>query len=141
MTVLINRWYGGFYDMLQNPTGRDISEFWAAIFLPSFQPYALLGFIPVPSPASFLWIAVPYVVLAAITNYVTRLYALRWREAITEDYIPRWRNVAHEIEGASQRIQEDAQRWARIIESLGLAIFRAAMTLIAFIPILWTISG
>lgn len=141
MTVLINRWYGGFYDMLQNPSGHDISEFWAAIFLPSFQPYTLLGFIPVPSPASFLWIAIPYVFLATATNYVTRLYALRWREAITQDYIPRWRNVDHEIEGASQRIQEDAQRWARIIESLGLAIFRAIMTLIAFIPILWTISG
>lgn len=141
MTVLVNRWYGGFYDMLQNPAGRDISEFWNLIFAPIMQDQTFLGFITLPMPASFLWIAVPYVLLATLTNYVTRLYGLRWREAITSDYIPRWRAVQHEIEGASQRIQEDTNRFARIIESLGLQIVRSIMTLIAFLPILWSLSG
>ena len=65
---------------------------------------------------------------------------MRWREAITFNYIPRWRAVEHEIEGASQRIQEDCNRFARIVESLGLQIVRAVMTLIAFIPVLYGLS-
>ena len=59
---------------------------------------------------------------------------------MTFSYIPRWRAVDGEIEGASQRLQEDCNRWARIIESLGLQVVRAVMTLIAFIPILWGFS-
>lgn len=121
MTVLINSWYKGFYDLLQVAPSRDIAEFWSAIIV-------------------FFSIALPYVVLATITGYFTRLYALAWREAITFDYIPRWRNVREEIEGASQRIQEDTHRFARIVETLGLQIVRAVMTLIAFIPILATLS-
>ena len=59
---------------------------------------------------------------------------------MTFSYIPRWQIVEYEIEGASQRIQEDCNRWARIVESLGLQAIRAVMTLIAFIPILWGLS-
>ena len=78
--------------------------------------------------------------MAIFTGWFTRIYGLRWREAITFSYIPQWQAVEHEIEGASQRIQEDCNRWARIVESLGLQIIRALMTLIAFIPILWGLS-
>jgi len=53
---------------------------------------------------------------------------LRWREAITFNYIPQWQAVDQEFEGASQRIQEDCNRWARLIESLGLQVVRAVMT-------------
>lgn len=121
MTVLINSWYKGFYDILQEATKHPIDEFWGKII-------------------EFLWIAIPYVILATMTSYFTRLYALAWREAITFNYIPRWRNVLEDIEGASQRIQEDTFRFARIVESLGLQVVRAVMTLVAFLPILWTLS-
>lgn len=141
LTVLLNTWYGGFYNMLQTPAGHDISEFWDGIFGLSITWGNWLGFIPIPAPISFLGIAIPYVIIVTATNFVVRHYGFRWRQAITENYIPRWRNVRYEIEGASQRIQEDANRFARIVESLGLAIFRAVMTLIAFIPILWGLSS
>lgn len=140
-TVFVNSWYGSFYDMLQNPAGRDMSEFWFAIFGWNWERVDWLGFVPLAIPRSFFVIAIPYVILATLTSYITRLYAFRWRQAITEDYIPRWRKVEHEIEGASQRIQEDTQRFAAIVQGLGLAIVRATMTLIAFIPILWTLSA
>ena len=89
---------------------------------------------------SFIVIAFPYILLAIFTAWFTRIYGLRWREAITFDYVPRWRSVQQEIEGASQRIQEDCNRFARIVESLGLQIVRAVMTLIAFIPVLYGLS-
>jgi peptide/bleomycin uptake transporter len=141
MSVVVNGWYGRFYDMLQNPAGRDVKDFWDGIFGLQFDTGYFLGFIPVPTPMGFLAIAIPYVIIGTATNFLVRHYGFRWRQAITEDYIPRWRNVEHEIEGASQRIQEDANRFARIVESLGIQIFRAIMTLIAFIPILWTMSS
>ena len=78
--------------------------------------------------------------MAVATGWFTRIYGLRWRQAITFNYIPRWRNVKEDIEGASQRIQEDCNRFSRIVETLGLQVVRALMTLIAFIPVLWNLS-
>jgi peptide/bleomycin uptake transporter len=139
LTVAINTWYGGFYDLLQNADKySDVPESGISLFydkLISIKYFTQSGVEP-----SFLVIAMPYVILATFTGWFTRIYGLRWRESITFDYIPRWRNVEVEIEGASQRIQEDCNRFARIVESLGLQAVRAIMTLIAFLPVLWTLS-
>lgn len=140
LTVILNEWYRQFYDLLQDAAQRDISEFWAMLFGFTTVPHTFFGFLSLPMPNTFMWIAIPYVVIVTATNFVVRHYGFRWRQAITENYVPRWRTVQHEIEGASQRIQEDANRFARIVESLGLQAFRAIMTLIAFLPILWSLS-
>ena len=140
ITVAINTWYGGFYNLLQTSDEyKDNSAEGIALFYDKLisLSYWTNGFEGDPS---FTVLAFPYVILAVLTGWFTRVYGLRWREAITFDYIPRWRTVEEEIEGASQRIQEDCNRFARIIESLGLQIVRAIMTLIAFIPILYGLS-
>jgi len=140
MSVAINTWYGKFYDLLQNAKDyvdkpqEGITSLYEQLV--SLQ-YILTGFEGNPS---FAVIAFPYIALAIFTGWFTRIYGLRWREAITFNYIPQWQAVDQEIEGASQRIQEDCNRWARIIESLGLQVVRAVMTLIAFIPILYGFS-
>ena len=140
MTVAINTWYGRFYDLLQN-AGDYVDKPQEGIGLFFSQlislDYILNGF---EGDLSFVVIAFPYIFLAIFTGWFTRIYGLRWREAMTFNYIPKWQGVESEIEGASQRIQEDWNRFARIIESLGLQVIRALMTLIAFIPILWTLS-
>jgi peptide/bleomycin uptake transporter len=120
--VKINQWYKGFYDILQKPAENDISDFWDGILL-------------------FLKLAIPYVIIYTITNYFTRLYAFRWREAMTFAYMPYWKKVDAKVEGASQRIQEDCMNFAKIVESIGLQIVRALMLLIAFTPILWGLSS
>ena len=120
--VKINQWYKGFYDILQKATETDIAEFYDAIYL-------------------FMILAIPYVIIVTITNYFTRLWAFRWREAMTFSYMPYWKVVDSKVEGASQRIQEDAMNFAKIVESLGLQIVRSLMLLIAFIPILWGLSS
>ena len=141
MTVAINTWYGKFYDLLQN-AGDYVDKPQEGIQLFFSQlislEYILNGF---EGELSFVVIAFPYIFLAIFTGWFTRIYGLRWREAMTFNYIPKWQAVEKEIEGASQRIQEDCNRFARIIESLGLQVIRALMTLIAFIPILWTLSS
>jgi len=122
LTVKINAWYGGFYNILQKATEHEISEFWAEM-------------------VKFVYIAMPYVLIATATAYFTRIYAFRWREAMTFSYVEKWQHVDEEVEGASQRIQEDIYRFARIFESLGLQVIRAFLTLIAFLPILWELSS
>ena len=119
--VKINEWYKDFYDLLQKAPERKISEFYDGIFI-------------------FMKLAVPYVIIYTITNYFTRIWAFRWREAMTFSYMPYWKAVDAKVEGASQRIQEDAMHFAKIVESLGLQLVRALMLLIAFIPILWGLS-
>ena len=47
---------------------------------------------------------------------------------------------ARKIEGASQRVQEDTLKFARIMEGLGTGLLDSIMTLIAFMPILWGLS-
>ncbi|WP_136807726.1 putative transporter [Desulfosediminicola flagellatus] len=122
ITVKINTWYGGFYDILQKATEHSVDEFWTKII-------------------EFYYLAIPYVLIATVTAYFTRIYAFKWREAMTFSYIERWQKVDEEVEGASQRIQEDIYRFARIFENLGLQVVRAVMTLIAFLPILWGLSS
>ena len=122
LTVKINEWYGRFYNMLQKATEHQLQEFWQELLI-------------------FGYIAFPYVLIATLTSYFTRLYAFRWREAMTFSYVSQWQTVEEEVEGASQRIQEDIYRFARIVESLGLQVIRAILTLVAFMPILWGLSG
>jgi len=121
MSVLGNKWRRSFFDMFEQIEKHTLSEFWSSL-------------------GRFAWIILGYVFFAVLTGYLTRMYSLRWREAMTFAYVPRWREVREEIEGASQRIQEDTYRFAKIVESLGLQVANALMTLVAFVPILWSLS-
>ena len=121
LTVKMNEWYGGFYNILQKATEHKVEELWQQMLI-------------------FAQIAFPYVLIATVTAYFTRIYAFKWREAMTFSYVDKWQTVEEEVEGSSQRIQEDIYRFARIFESLGLQVIRAVMTLFAFLPILWGLS-
>lgn len=122
MSVLFNDWYGRFYNLFQPNLGGTIEQFW--------NEFGYFGKV-----------ASIYIVLAIWTNWFTRIYAFRWRKAITFGYISKWRDVKVEVEGASQRIQEDIFRFTRTVESLGLQVVRSMMTIIAFLPILWKLSS
>ena len=122
LSVQFNTWYGTFYDLLQKPPETaGLEKFYERLIF-------------------FLYLAIPYVTTYSFTNWFTRMWTFRWREAITFSYMPYWRKVDAKVEGASQRIQEDCRDFAAIVENIGLDIVRAIMTLIAFLPILWTLS-
>ena len=74
-----------------------------------------------------------------LTEFVTSHYIFRWRTAMNEYYVANWPRLRH-IEGASQRVQEDTQRFADTLERLGARLIDAFMTLLAFLPILWGLS-
>lgn len=124
LDVLINNWFGTFYDLVQkalaDPNSISVGEFYGAL-------------------AEFLIIAMCYVLIAVAIHFFTQHFVFRWRAAMNDYYTGIWPRV-RKIEGASQRIQEDTMRFASIMESLGTAFLDSIMTLIAFLPILWVLS-
>lgn len=125
VSVMLNEWYGTFYDLIQKALGEPNS-----ITLSHF--YGELAGVAV--------IIAVAVAVSVINSFFVSHYVFRWRTSMTEYYSSKWQQVRH-IEGASQRIQEDTMRFASIIEGLGVSLLRSVMTLIAFLPILWGLSG
>ena len=125
LDVMINEWFGTFYDLIQKALGTPNAVTPGDIYW---------------QIATFLQIALIYVFVAVIFRFFVSHYVFRWRTAINDYYMSRWKELRH-IEGASQRIQEDAKRFAQITESLGVNFLDSVMTLIAFLPLLWALSG
>ncbi|MSN95912.1 putative transporter [Campylobacter sp. FMV-PI01] len=121
INVAINNWYKDFYDIMQNVQKHTLDEFWSQIF-------------------RFLYLAMPYVIIHTITTFFTSHWSLKWREAMTFSYLNQWKKCEKDIEGSSQRMQEDIYNFAKIMQNLGLNVVKAFMTLVAFIPILWGLS-
>ena len=124
VNVMINEWFGGFYDLVQKALGQAEAV--------SLQEY--YGFI-----LTFGQIAGIYVIVAVVLSFYTKHWVFRWRNAMNDFYMSHWAKLRH-IEGASQRIQEDSRRFAAIVESLGASFLESVLTLVAFLPILWELS-
>jgi peptide/bleomycin uptake transporter len=125
LDVMINNWFGTFYNMVQQALAKP-----GAITQEQF-----FGQL-----ATFGGIAMVYIMTAVLTAFVTSHYVFRWRTAMNDYYVDHWQRLRH-IEGASQRIQEDTQKFASTVEGLGASLVQALMTLIAFLPILWGLSA
>jgi peptide/bleomycin uptake transporter len=125
LDVMINTWFGTFYNMVQQalakPNAVTQEQFFGQL-------------------ATFAGIALVYITTAVLTAFVTSHYVFRWRNAMNDFYVANWHRLRH-IEGASQRIQEDTQRFASTVEQLGASLIETMMTLIAFLPILWGLSA
>ncbi|MEP4033951.1 peptide antibiotic transporter SbmA [Roseibium polysiphoniae] len=124
LDVQINEWFGSFYDIVQ----KSLSEP-GSITFPEYMAEMM----------TFFRIAGIYIVIAVILDFFIKHFIFRWRTAMNNYYMGHWQVVRH-IEGASQRVQEDTMRFARIMEGLGVSFMRSIMTLIAFLPLLWTLS-
>lgn len=125
VSVMINEWYGGFYDLIQKALTKPQS-------ISVEQYYSQLSTVAI--------IIMTAVAVAVFNQFFVSHYVFRWRTAMNDYYTRNWQKVRH-IEGASQRIQEDTMRFASIVESLGVDFLRSVMTLIAFLPILWGLSS
>lgn len=136
LDLAFNYWYKDFYDLLQNATSYTEEEG----IRRGFASLISLDYLTQGGSPSFIVLAFPVVALYVVLQWLARLYAFTWRQALTFYYLPLWRHVDHEIEGASQRIQEDCSRFVRIVEDLGIKVVRALFLLIAFVPMLWSLS-
>lgn len=124
LDVKINEWFGEFYNLVQKALATP-----GAVTLDQFMAQL----------TTFGGIAGLYVLIAVLDDFFIKHYVFRWRTAMNDFYAAHWQLV-REIEGASQRVQEDTMRFARLMEGLGVSFMRSVMTLIAFLPILWVLS-
>ncbi|MEN3968199.1 peptide antibiotic transporter SbmA [Acinetobacter sp. BWR-L5] len=124
VSVVVNAWYNPFYDLIQEMLsngGGDVNQLYKGIL-------------------TFIYVAMVYVTFAVINLFFVSHYVFRWRTAMNDYYTSNWNKLRH-IEGASQRIQEDTMRFARTLEGLGVSLIEALMTLIAFLPVLFSLSS
>lgn len=125
LDVEINEWFGDFYNTIQQalaePNSITIGEYFALL-------------------ATFGKIAGIYIILSVFLDFFTKHFVFRWRTAMNNYYMSNWGKL-RQIEGASQRVQEDARLFAEIVESLGSFLLRNLLTLIAFFPILLELSA
>ncbi len=124
ISVWLNTWYGDFYDMIQaaltTPNSVTLGEF--------FQKMLTVAKVLMAT-----------IMVQVVFHYFTQHYVFRWRTAMNEYYMKHWEKLRH-VEGAAQRVQEDTMRFANIMEGLGSAFISSIMTLLAFLPLLWTLS-
>lgn len=122
--VALNYWRGPFFDDVQKGFNGPNNVTAAALF-GHLWVFGQIAFM-----ATFVFVA---------TRFFLSHYLFRWRSAMNHHYMSQWNRVRH-IEGASQRIQEDTMRFASITEDLGVSLVDSVMTLIAFLPILYSLS-
>ena len=124
VSVAINAWYGPFWDLIQGIVSKSVKA-------TEWDVYAQI--------ITFLGIALVAVTVYVLTNFFVSHWVFRWRTAMNDYYMSYWPKLRN-IEGASQRVQEDTMRFSKIMEDLGTSFIDSIMTLIAFMPILLAYS-
>src|SRR5690606_12279051 len=124
ISAWLNDWYGEFYNLVQTalttPNSVTLEQFLGEIL-------------------TVAYVLIPNITVLVLNAFFIAHYLFRWRRAMTFYYMSHWQRLRH-IEGASQRIQEDTQRFANIVEGLAVSFISSAMTLIVFLPLLWNLS-
>ena len=131
----INAFFGVFYDLLQQSAGEfasggfdegDESDAWRAEQRAKIWAQLL----------DFAVIVAPGVVVHPIAGYIRNRWVLAWRLALVHAYLSAWDTTVSPIEGASQRIHEDTQRFASGVQGCVATILDAVFTLAIFCPLL-----
>ena len=138
VSVAINNWRRPFFDLVQSllkpidgsEAAKVVGE--EALSSATTQLFDLIML--------FAEIAFLAIVIYVATKFLVSHFIFRWRTAMNEYYTSNWKQL-RDVEGASQRIQEDTMRFATIMEDLGVSLIEAVMTLFAFLPVLWALSA
>ena len=88
LDVLINNWFGTFYDLIQKSLEA---------------PHSVEGTAYFAQLVTFLSIAMVSITVAVLNAFVVSHYIFRWRTAMNDYYVAHWSRL-RTIEGASQRV-------------------------------------
>ena len=121
LDVKINEWFGRFYDDLQAALKGDITDA-SVIYHHMFDFASIAGIL---------------VLVAVGTSCFASFWCMWWRKSMASYYHEHWKGS---VEGASQRVQEDTLKLARILETLGVGLVEQLMKLLAFMPLLYVLS-
>ena len=155
----INTFYSEFYDTLQmagsialgsdsegsGSDGAYSADAGSGLFAPAAPPAP-------PSLADyrarvweqlydFAWIVAPLVWAAPAAKWLRSAWAFSWRMALMRAYLEAWDASKEPIEGASQRLHEDSQRFSNALQGCLATVLDAVFTLVVFTPILFDLSS
>lgn len=125
-----------------------VFSYWMNYFYDALQAYhvhdtIMLLFV-------FCGLAAFYIVIAVYRYYLSQLLGLRWRRWLTEQIIGRWlekrdyyymETFDKRTDNPDQRIQEDVGALVSNTISLIIGFIGSIATFIAFIYVLWKLSG
>jgi len=126
--VLLNNWNNDFYNALQN--------YKLELFLPLVGKFTLIAF--------------SYIVVAVYAMYLRQMLQIKWRIWMTNRYMDKWMKdrvyykmqiLTSDMDNPDQRISEDINQFVTLTLQLTLGGLKQVTTLIAFVVILWTLSG
>lgn len=129
MLVLLNGWNNDFYNALQQ---RAFEFFWPLIG--QFAGFAFL-----------------HIIFAVYAIYVRQILEIKWRNWMTDKYLDRW--LGHQtyyrlqvagqddMDNPDQRIADDVNSFVNLSLGLFVGVLKQAASLVAFVVILWNLSG
>ena len=120
----VNDWSGTFFNLVQQALSQPRSVSPDVFYGQIFVIFAVL---------------LPNILVLVLLAFFTSHYVFRWRKAMNAYYMANWPEI-RTTEGAAQRVQEDTMRFASIVEDLGTSFFSSLITLVVFLPLLWTLS-
>lgn len=128
LEVTVNNWYNAFYTALQE-----------------YDKHSVKDLIII-----FIYLATIFILFTVYRYYVNQFLGLRWRRWLTHYFLSRWlqqknyyylENFAANTDNPDQRIQEDVGALVSYSLDLSIGLISAVTTIIAFIAILWVLSG
>lgn len=88
----------------------------------------------------FAWLVAPAVVVHPLAGLLRNWWCFAWRRTLVTSYLTRWNTQLPAIEGASQRVHEDTQRFASGIQTCVSVVIESLLTLIVFCPVLFNLD-
>ena len=82
----------------------------------------------------------PAVVVHPLAGLLRNWWVFSWRRVLMKSYLHRWNTSIPAIEGASQRVHEDTQRFASGIQSCVAVVLQSIFTLAVFCPVLYALD-
>lgn len=128
VSVEITNWYNDFYNVIQEKKQED--------FFPLLGMFALLAF--------------GGITIAVYKLYLVQMLEIEWRTWLTNAYLRAWLSdrayyrmqlLDRSTDNPDQRIAEDLRLFVSISLRLALGLLIAITTLVAFVALLWRISG
>ena len=130
----LNEFYSNFYDLLQN-SGQYVEAGSG-----DAEALAVERALVWEQLASFGRIVLPLVLASPTAKWLRSAWALEWRMALMRSYLKAWDTSKEPIEGASQRLHEDTQRFCNALQGCLATLLDAVFTLVVFTPILLELS-
>ena len=128
LNVQFNHWYNDFYNTFE---AKNQAEFYRQLL-------------------RFTLLAFAYIIIAVYQTYLQQMLQIEWRNWLNDRLLADWLKdrayyrlqlLDRGTDNPDQRIAEDLRIFVDTTLSLGLGLITSVATLVAFVAILWTLSG